>query len=212
MRKFTFVLAALAIAIGIPSGVLADKGGGGHHRNYSFSSTGSGAQTGDASNAPNCQNPPVLSCTVDVNGTQATTVGSSTFTGSYTSRLTIDYSQAVSNGAGGYCAPATGSATITDASTGDTITQTISGTVCEVGATGYCVPHTFNGTYLITGGTGAYADATGSGTVTGSDTGVSPPAPGCAGDTSSYHDTGTIDLQHNRHGHGHGDGGDGGDD
>lgn len=207
MRKLTFLLAACVIAVGIPSAALADQGGGGHHRTYDFSSSGSGAQTSDSSNPPNCQNPPTLSCTVDVSGTQTTTVGSHTFTGPYTSKLTVDYSQAYSNGQGGYCAPASGTATITNASTGDTISQTTSGTVCEVGPTGFCVPHTFNGTYTITGGTGAYLNASGTGTVTGSDTGVNPPTPGCAGDTSSYHDSGTITLQP----HGHGDGGDGGD-
>lgn len=74
------------------------------------------------------------------------------------------------NGDGGYCAPASGTSTLT-AANGDAVYLTMTGTVCEVGATGLNVPHTFSGTYTITGGTGRFDNATGSGSVTGGDDG-----------------------------------------
>jgi hypothetical protein len=103
-------------------------------------------------------------------------------TGPYTSQLTIDWADASPNGAGGYCAPATGTGTIT-AANGDTLTHTDTGTVCEVGASGANVPHTFTGTFTNTGGTGRFTNASGGGSVTGSDDGQG---------NSSYSETGTI--------------------
>ena len=38
--------------------------------------------------------------------------------------------------------------------------------MCEVGATGVNVAHTFTGTFTVTGGTGLFNGATGSGTAT----------------------------------------------
>lgn len=141
-----------------------------------FKSAGSGTETSLSS--PGCQFT-ALGCTVQSNGTATSShMGS----GPYVSTLTVDWAAATSNGAGGYCAPATGTATIT-AANGDALYQTESGTVCEVGATGPNVAHTFSGTYQNTGGTGRFAGAGGSGTVTGGDNG--------SGD-SSYQESGTI--------------------
>ena len=139
-----------------------------------FKSSGQGTEVPGASG---CQF--TGSCTVGATGTAMTShLGS----GPYTSSLTIDYTRAFSNGDGGSCAPASGSGTIT-AANGDTLDQTETGTVCEVGHTGLNVPHTFRGTYTNTGGTGRFASASGGGTVNGSDDG--------SGNTS-YQETGTI--------------------
>ncbi|MGH8995692.1 MAG: hypothetical protein ACRDYB_06635, partial [Acidimicrobiales bacterium] len=93
-----------------------------------------------------------------------------------------DWAAATSNGAGGFCAPASGTGTIT-AANGDALDQSESGTVCEVGSTGLNVPHTFTGTFTDTGGTGRFTTATGRGTVTGGDDGSG---------NSNYQETGTI--------------------
>jgi hypothetical protein len=103
-------------------------------------------------------------------------------TGPYVSTLTVDWAAATSNGAGGYCAPASGTGTIT-AANGDTLNQSDTGTVCEVGATGSNVPHTFTGTYTNTGDTGRFATSSGGGSVTGGDDGYG---------NSNYQETGTI--------------------
>jgi hypothetical protein len=102
--------------------------------------------------------------------------------GAYSSSLTIDWALATSNGAGGYCAPASGSGTLT-AANGDTLTQVESGTVCEVGATAANAAHTFTGVFVNTGGTGRFANAVGEGTVTGGDDGAG---------NSYFAETGTI--------------------
>ena len=130
-----------------------------------FKSSGSGTET--SLSAAGCQFTSA-GCTVESDGTAISThLGK----GPYVSTLTIDWSAATSNGAGGFCAPASGSSTLT-AANGDTLTFTDTGTVCEVGATGLDVAHTFSGTYAITGGTGHFAGAGGSGTITGGDDGA----------------------------------------
>jgi hypothetical protein len=142
-----------------------------------FASHGSGTET--SLSAPGCQNTGTHDCTVATNGTANTThMG----VGPYVSDLTIHWGSATSNGDGGYCAPADGTSTITGVN-GDTITEDVSGMVCEVGPTSLTAPHTFTGTFTITGGTGRFADATGSGTVTGGDDGFG---------NSSYQESGTI--------------------
>jgi len=141
-----------------------------------FKSAGSGTET--SLSAPGCQFTPP-GCTVQSNGTATSShLGS----GPYSSTLTVDWALATSNGAGGYCAPASGFGTIT-AANGDTLDQTDSGTVCEVGQTGANVPHTFTGTFTNTGGTGRFATASGGGAVTGGDDGFG---------NSNYQETGTI--------------------
>src|SRR6185312_7593920 len=103
-------------------------------------------------------------------------------TGPYTSTLTVHWGKAYSNGEGGYCAPADGTGTLT-AANGDTLTQSESGTVCEVGATSLTAPHTFTGSFANTGGTGRFANAIGGGTITGGDDGSG---------NSNYSETGNI--------------------
>jgi hypothetical protein len=85
--------------------------------------------------------------------------------GTYSSTLTIMWTQATSNGHGGFCAPAAGDTTVTLPGLG-TLTKHESGTVCEVGVTGPNVAHTFTGFFSVTAGTGLFAGATGSGTAT----------------------------------------------
>jgi hypothetical protein len=99
-------------------------------------------------------------CTVTSAGTLNGVVG-----GTYTSTWTILWKQATSNGAGGYCAPATGTTTLTLPIVGS-LTKSEQGTVCEVGQTGSNVEHVMkDGTFKVTGGTGLLSSATGSGTV-----------------------------------------------
>jgi len=102
----------------------------------------------------------VAGCTLSSTGTLTGVVG-----GTYTSTFTILWLQAASNGQGGFCAPATGQTTLNLPGLG-TITKNETGTVCEVGATGSNVAHTFTGTFTVTGGTGLFNSATGSGTAT----------------------------------------------
>jgi len=141
-----------------------------------FSSSGSGTET--SLSALGCQFT-VAGCTVESNGTATS---SHMGTGPYQSTLTVNWADAYSNGDGGFCAPASGSGSIT-AANGNTVELSSSGTVCEVGATGSNVPHTFSGTYTITNGTGRFSGASGSGTETGGDNGYG---------SSNYTLSGTI--------------------
>ncbi len=154
------LVVALVTLIGT-SHVFAD-GASGHA--VPFSSSGSGTET--SLSASGCQFT-AAGCTVQTNGTQTS---SHLGTGPYQTTLTVDWAAATSNGQGGFCAPASGPSILT-AANGDTLTLSNTGIVCEVGATGNNVPHSYNGTYTITGGTGRFTDATGSGRVTGSDDG-----------------------------------------
>ena len=85
--------------------------------------------------------------------------------GTYTSTWTILWKQATSNGQGGFCAPATGTTTLSVPIAG-TLSKSEQGTVCEVGPPGTNVEHMLtNGTFTVTGGTGLLTSATGTGTV-----------------------------------------------
>jgi opacity protein-like surface antigen len=99
-------------------------------------------------------------CTLTSAGTLNGVVG-----GTYTSTWTILWKQATPNGSGGYCAPATGSTTLSVPVLG-TLTKLEKGTVCEVGATGANVEHVLkDGTFTVGSGTGYLTGATGAGTV-----------------------------------------------
>jgi hypothetical protein len=99
-------------------------------------------------------------CTLTSAGTIARSLG-----GTYSSTWTVLWKQATSNGAGGYCAPATGTTTLVLPALG-TLTKSEQGTVCEVGATGTNVEHVLrDGTFSVASGTGAFAGASGHGTV-----------------------------------------------
>jgi hypothetical protein len=99
-------------------------------------------------------------CTLTSTGTLNGIAG-----GTYSSTWTILWKQATSNGTGGYCAPATGTTTLTLPIVG-TLTKAEQGTVCEVGATGTNVEHTLtNGTFTVSSGTGMLTNSTGNGTV-----------------------------------------------
>jgi hypothetical protein len=170
-RLLAAMVAALLMVALVSSSALAVSS-----KAFAFKSSGSGTEVAAASG---CQFT-LAGCTVVTNGTATSShLGS----GPYTSSLTINWAAATSNGAGGYCAPASGTQSLTVAANGDTLTQTQTGTVCEVGATGSNVPHTFTGTFTITGGTGRFAAASGSGTVTGGDNGQG---------TSFFSETGTL--------------------
>jgi hypothetical protein len=159
----------LALVLGVGPALAGPSG-------VPFKSAGSGTEQSLSSTG--CQFT-LAGCTVQSTG-MATS--SHMGTGSYVSTLTVVWADATGNGEGGYCAPATGTGTIT-AANGATLNQTETGTVCEVGATGANVPHTFTGTFTDAGGTGRFANATGSGTVTGGDDGSG---------NSYYQESGTI--------------------
>ena len=100
-------------------------------------------------------------CTVTSSGT-LTTVPKGTFSSTWT----ILWKQATSNGQGGFCAPATGTTTLSLPIVG-TLTKSEQGTVCEVGPTGPNVEHVLtNGTFTVSGGTGLLSGSTGDGKVT----------------------------------------------
>jgi hypothetical protein len=107
-------------------------------------------------------------CEASAAGCALTSSGtiSGAFTGSYSSSFTIFWLQKISNGAGGFCAPATGTTTLTISGLG-TLQKSEQGQVCEVGSSGPNVEHQMtNGTFTVTAGTGVFSGATGSGTAT----------------------------------------------
>ena len=169
-RPMAVALGATAIVLATAGVALAGPSG------RPFTSTGSGTET--SLSVAGCQ------FTLDGCTVQSTGIATSSHLGSgpYVSTLTVDWAAASFNGAGGYCALATGTGTLT-AANGDTLTQSESGKVCEVGTTASNVPHTFTGTFTNTGGTGRFAGASGGGTITGSDDGFG---------NSNYQETGTI--------------------
>jgi hypothetical protein len=123
--------------------------------NLTLSSRG----TVTSASAPGCQST-AAGCTITTTGTI-----SGAFAGSYSSSFTILWTQSTPNGAGGFCAPATGTTTLTLPGLG-TLTKSEHGTVCEVGATGPNVEHTMtNGTFTVSSGTGVFTGATGSGSL-----------------------------------------------
>ena len=87
------------------------------------------------------------------------------FGGTFTSSFTFDLTKATPNGPSSFCYPATGTVTLTLPGLG-TLTKQETGKVCEVGPTGANVPHTFTGTFTISGGSGVFSNASGSGTAT----------------------------------------------
>ena len=173
--KTQHLLAGLGVA-GLATFAAAAPAFAGGPSNVPFKSAGNGTET--SLSATGCQLT-LAGCTVQSTGTATS---SHMGTGPYTSTLTVDWAAATSNGAGGFCAPASGTGTIT-AANGDTLNQSESGTVCEVGATGANDAHTFTGTYTNTGGTGRFAHATGGGSVSGGDDGAGH---------SNYSESGTI--------------------
>lgn len=123
--------------------------------NVTITSTGSVTDAGSAG----CQ-ATAAGCTLTSSGTLNGVVG-----GVYTSTWTVLWKQATSNNAGGYCAPATGTTTLTLPALG-TLTKDEKGTVCEVGQTGTNVEHVLkDGTFSISSGTGSFAGSSGGGMV-----------------------------------------------
>lgn len=85
------------------------------------------------------------------------------FGGTFTASFAFDLASATPNGPSSFCYSATGTVSLTLPGLG-TLTKQESGKVCEVGPTGANVPHTFRGTLTISGGTGMFSNASGSGT------------------------------------------------
>jgi hypothetical protein len=166
-RRLTFLICVVAIGVvGVAAPAFADSGGGGHSPSVQFSSTGSGTYT--SGGTPGCQFGG--QCTATSQGTTVVTAGSTTFPATFSASTTVDYSKVVFPSPTTYCAPASGTVTITStAKATDQIFKTEQGTVCA--GTGTGASHTFSGTYVITGGSGQFAGATGSGTAASQDNG-----------------------------------------
>jgi len=79
--------------------------------------------------------------------------------GTWSASLTAVWTSATATGDGGYCAPTTGTVLLSDGT--NSLTESVQGNLCEIGATGANVGHFFTGTAAVTSGTGTYATATG---------------------------------------------------
>jgi hypothetical protein len=128
-------------------------------RNITINATGTVTNAG----AAGCQTT-AAGCTLGAAGNL-----SGGLLGTFTSTFTVLWQQATSNGAGGYCAPATGTVVLTFPGLG-TVTKTEKGNLCEVGATGVNVAHAFTGTIESVTGTGVFTGLTSSATPIGTAT------------------------------------------
>ena len=79
--------------------------------------------------------------------------------GTWSASLTAVWTSATTNGDGGYCAPTTGTVLLSDGT--NSLTESVQGQLCEIGATGASVGHFFTGPATVTSGAGSYANATG---------------------------------------------------
>ncbi|MHB8397925.1 MAG: hypothetical protein ACYDCI_03220 [Candidatus Limnocylindrales bacterium] len=202
----TATAAAAALLLFAPVSASADDGGhgggDGHHAHAAhFSATGVGY--GQESSGPGSTNPTGLgcqfggTCEVDTTGQATVIAGDYTFPATYSSRLFINYAAVTFPTPTTYCAPATGTVTITsNVDSADQIYKSESGQVC--GGTAAGASHTFSGTYRITGGSGRFHGATGSGAVQTADNGQ--------GQVISSQESGTISYPGAHDGEG--DGGD----
>jgi hypothetical protein len=123
-----------------------------------LSEEGSGTLT--STSPANCSQ--TGSCTDTVTGVIQGTPINGTFTGSLTGTNFADA------GGGNYTADVAGTVTVTETSTGDTLTLALEGEVTGDGTGVANAPFTTTGTYTITGGTGRFSGASGTGTVTSS--------------------------------------------
>ena len=195
---------AAALLFLAPLSASADNGGDGPSKGSTvqFSAVGT---SGTESPGPNSTGNPCQqggTCEVITNGSALVSAGSYVFPATYVSDLYIDYSGAYQTTLGSFCAPATGTVTITSQlNPDDQIFKSETGLVCGGDSAG--ATHTFNGTYEITGGAGRFSGASGSGTVTAADDGL--------GTVTASQESGTISYPGAR-GHGEGDDNGGGDD
>lgn len=181
--------AAAAALLLAPVTASADDHGHGHDHSktvdFSATATSGTESAGTGSTNPSgngCQFAGV--CVVDTSGNANVVTGNYRFAATYTSTLSINYAAATSTHKGAdYCAPASGTVQITSTSNpADQIYKSESGQVC--GGQGGGAPHTFSGTYTITGGSGRFAGASGSGSVSTTDNGQ--------GTVTSSTESGTI--------------------
>lgn len=173
--------AAAALLLLTPGAVLANGNGnrsGDTVELQAKADNGTEVATGPAG----CQNDGGT-CHVTTTGTANVRTGNYGFPATYTSTLAIDYGHVTYPRAGYYCAPATGTVHIqSQSNASDSIDKTEQGQVC--GGTGVGAAHTFTGSYQVTGGSGRFSGATGSGSVRSADDG--------AGNVTSSHEWGTI--------------------
>jgi hypothetical protein len=154
--------------------------------NLTLNSTGTVTNAG----ATGCQFT-AAGCTVTSTGTVTGAFG-----GTYSSTFTILWQTTGApnpNAPGGFCADATGDVTLTFPGLG-TLTKHEVGKVCETTATGANVPHSFTGTFTVTGGTGVFNGATGSGTASWSQQPGATSAQGGAVTGSETFETLTLKL------------------
>jgi hypothetical protein len=164
IRTFTVVGSVVAIAASIPLGMaFAAASGSSNSRSHNFQSAGQGTSVSESK--PGCQFT-AAGCTIKTTGYAN---NGSLGNGKYTETITIDWAANYSNGKGGYCAPSSGPSVLTT-SHGKIDIQT-TGTVCEVAKSVTFGRHVFFGTYSVTGGTGRFAHASGTGSSYGGDNG-----------------------------------------
>jgi hypothetical protein len=197
--------AAAALLLLAPVTASADNGhGGGNTVNFSASGVGNGQESSGTHSTLGPGGVPCQfggTCEVITTGQADVTAGNYNFPATYRSDLFIDYSQVTFPTPTTFCAPASGTVTLTsNTDSKDQIFKTEQGQVC--GGTGTGATHTFSGTYQITGGSGRFQGATGSGTVQSADNGQ--------GQVTSSQESGTISYPGAKGG-GEGDGNGGGD-
>ena len=178
---------AAALLLLAPINAFADNGGDGQGNvsTVQFLAVGT---TGTESPGPNSTGNPCQqggTCEVITSGSALVSAGSYVFPATYLSDLYIDYAGAYQTTVGSFCAPATGTVTITSqVNSEDQIFKSETGLVCGGDSPG--ATHTFNGTYQITGGAGRFSGASGSGTVTAADDGLGTVTASQEGGTISY--------------------------
>lgn len=154
MKRLMAILATGACALSLVAGAAhADSS------NRPFMTTASGTDT--------------VSIGCDGGCVQATFNGTATSshlgTSSWIAELTVPLTGLTLTDNGELCGPATGSATL-PAANGDEVDFTYAGTICALDATNPIFgAHSFSGTYTITGGTGRFQGATGTGEITAGD-------------------------------------------
>jgi hypothetical protein len=182
------VLVVTALGFSVTTAVAASAGNGQGHGQPTFTATGvgNGQESSGTNSTPGPGGVPCQyggTCEVITTGNANIKVGNYNSPATYRSDLYINYGHATFPTPTTFCAPASGTVTLTSSTNAaDQIFKTEQGQVC--GGTAAGATHTFSGTYQITGGTGRFLGTTGSGTVNSADNG--------AGQVTSSQESGTL--------------------